>query len=53
MKIFDMHADIGTNLYERYLNGEKDFFREYKKIVPRGINNFRSQSYDNKCLQSF
>ena len=24
-----MHADIGTNLYERYLNGEKNIFRKY------------------------
>ena len=29
MKIFDMHADIGTNLYERHLNGEKDVFKNY------------------------
>ena len=29
MKIFDMHADIGTNLYERYLNGEKDVFKNH------------------------
>lgn len=29
MKVFDMHADIGTNLYERKLNGEKDVFKNY------------------------
>lgn len=26
MKIFDMHADIGTNLYTRKLNGEENVF---------------------------
>ena len=31
MKVFDMHADMGTNFYERQLNGEKDVFRNYNK----------------------
>lgn len=29
MKIFDMHADIGTNLYERKLQGEDNPFDKY------------------------
>ncbi|MBR3228357.1 MAG: membrane dipeptidase [Erysipelotrichaceae bacterium] len=29
MKTFDMHADMGTNYYERYLEGEKDIFKNY------------------------
>ena len=32
MKVFDMHADMGTNFYERYLNGEKDVFKNYNKL---------------------
>ena len=28
MKIIDMHSDIGTNLYERHLNNEKDVFKK-------------------------
>ncbi|MBR2577376.1 MAG: membrane dipeptidase [Erysipelotrichaceae bacterium] len=31
MKVFDMHADMGTNFYERHLNGEKDVFKNYNK----------------------
>ena len=31
MKVFDMHADMGTNFYERHLNGEKEVFRNYNK----------------------
>ena len=27
MKTFDMHSDIGTNLYDRHLKGEKDVFK--------------------------
>lgn len=29
MKAFDMHDDMGTNLYHRFLNGEKDVFKKY------------------------
>ena len=29
MKAFDMHVDMGTNLYHRFLNGEKDVFKKY------------------------
>lgn len=29
MKIFDMHADIGTNIYNRKLNGEENPFDKY------------------------
>ena len=29
MKIFDMHNDMGTNLYERYLNSEDNVFESY------------------------
>lgn len=29
MKTFDMHSDIGTNLYERHLNKEIDVFNKY------------------------
>ena len=29
MKIFDMHCDIGTSLYDRYLLNEKDVFKKY------------------------
>lgn len=28
MKVFDMHSDIATNLYERHLKGEKDVFKK-------------------------
>lgn len=31
MKIFDMHADMGTNFYERKLAGEKEIFKKYNK----------------------
>ena len=31
MKIFDMHADMGTNFYERHLKQEKDVFKTYHK----------------------
>ena len=31
MKVFDMHADMGTNFYERQLNGEKDVFKTYNR----------------------
>ena len=29
MKVFDMHNDMGTNLYERFLNNEENVFEKY------------------------
>lgn len=29
MKIYDTHCDVFSNLYERYVNGERDIFKKY------------------------